>query len=54
MKQIETQLRHIDTFDRERYKEHLSELIDKTIDKLVIERYRNIISLIIKINLEIK
>jgi|688.fasta_scaffold33789_13 hypothetical protein len=54
MKQIETQLRHIDSFDRERYKEHLSELIDKTIDKSVIERYRNIISLIIKINLEIK
>ena len=52
MKQIERQLRHIDAFDRERYKEHLREQITKTTDTFVIERHRNVIALINKLNAE--
>ena len=52
MQQIEIQLRNIDSFDRERYKEYLEECLTNTLNKVVIGRYRNIICLINKLNCE--
>ena len=52
MKQIETQLRAIDGYDRMQYKKHLQGLIKTTFVKADIQRHENVIALIDKINAE--